>query len=47
VEGGQVTARETFRIVRAEPDDEPVHFGRPRCVYAWWISEELMRETET
>ncbi|MFE5093261.1 hypothetical protein ACFRCI_23590 [Streptomyces sp. NPDC056638] len=36
---------ETFRIVRAEPDDEPV----PRCVYAsWnWLTEDFMRKAES
>lgn len=41
--------KETFRIVRAKPDDEPVHFDRPRCVYAsWsWLTEDFMREAES
>lgn len=34
------------RIVHAQPDDEPVVFDRPRCVYASWITPELMKEVE-
>ncbi|WP_176739403.1 hypothetical protein [Streptomyces sp. EN16] len=39
----------TLRIVYAVPDEEPVTFSRPRCVYAsWlWLTEEFMRETES
>jgi hypothetical protein len=33
-------------IVHALPDQEPVEFDKPRSVYASWITEELMRETE-
>ncbi|MEU3986117.1 hypothetical protein AB0F77_39675 [Streptomyces sp. NPDC026672] len=33
-------------IVRATPDTEPVVFDKPRSVYAYWITPELMRETE-
>lgn len=33
-------------VVHALPDQEPVEFDKPRCVYAAWITEELMRETE-
>lgn len=29
------------------PDVEPVTFDKPACVYASWITSELMRETET
>jgi hypothetical protein len=32
--------------VIALPDQEPVEFTWSRCVYASWITEELMRETE-
>ncbi|MBT2412676.1 hypothetical protein J7I94_19275 [Streptomyces sp. ISL-12] len=35
-----------MRIVHALPDTEPVEFDKPQCVYASWITEELMRETE-
>lgn len=28
------------------PDAEPVVFDKPRCVYAHWITPDLMRETE-
>jgi hypothetical protein len=35
-----------MRIVHALPDMEPVEFDKPRSVYASWITEELMRETE-
>nr|WP_281200826.1 hypothetical protein [Streptomyces antibioticus] len=33
-------------IVRPVPDPLPVVFDKPRCVYASWITEELMRELE-
>ncbi|MFG3014343.1 hypothetical protein ACGFZB_28770 [Streptomyces cinerochromogenes] len=33
-------------IVHALPDQEPVTFDKARCVYAYWVTEELMRETE-
>ncbi|MER7922140.1 hypothetical protein ABTY96_03215 [Streptomyces sp. NPDC096057] len=41
----------TFRepdtvIVRALPDQEPVTFDKPRSVYAYWITPELMKEVE-
>jgi hypothetical protein len=32
--------------VIALPDQEPVVFDKPRSVYASWITEEIMRETE-
>lgn len=37
-----------LRIVRADPDEEPVRFTHPRCVYAaWpWLTEEFMKEME-
>lgn len=37
-----------LRIVRAVPDEEPITFSHPRCVYAsWpWLTEEFMREME-
>lgn len=28
------------------PDTEPVDFDKPRCVYASWITPELMRAAE-
>ncbi|WP_008412949.1 hypothetical protein [Streptomyces sp. SM8] len=34
------------RIVHAQPDDEPAVFDRPRCVYASWITPDLMKEVE-
>lgn len=37
---------EATRRVWAVPDVEPVVFDKPRCVYASWITPELMRETE-
>lgn len=33
-------------IVHARPDMEPVEFDKALCVYASWITPELMRETE-
>lgn len=33
-------------IVHPIPDQEPAVFDKPRSVYASWITEELMRETE-
>lgn len=33
-------------IVHAVPDAEPVAFDKPPCVYASWITPEIMRETE-
>ena len=38
--------RNGWRIVRAVPDLEPVVFDKPRCLYADWITPELMEETE-
>lgn len=37
-----------LRIVRADPDEEPVCCDKPRSVYAaWpWLTEEFMREVE-
>lgn len=37
---------EGARRVWPVPDEEPVVFDKPRCVYASWITPELMRETE-
>ncbi|MFD9205932.1 hypothetical protein ACFVZM_06590 [Streptomyces sioyaensis] len=34
------------RVVRPWPDTEPVEFAMPYCVYAYWLTPELMRETE-
>lgn len=33
-------------VVRAMPDPEPVEFDFPQCVYASWITPEMMREVE-
>jgi hypothetical protein len=33
-------------IVRAVPDPIPVEFSYDPCVYASWITPELMREVE-
>ncbi|MFD5161005.1 hypothetical protein ACFWMJ_23500 [Streptomyces hawaiiensis] len=33
-------------IVHALPDQEPVEFPWAPCIYASWITPELMRETE-
>lgn len=47
VTGALLTLNEdTTRRVWAVPDVEPVVFDKPRCVYASWITPELMRETE-
>jgi hypothetical protein len=35
-----------MRTVHALPDQEPVEFPWSPCVYASWITEDLMRETE-
>ncbi|MEU7243373.1 hypothetical protein [Streptomyces sparsogenes] len=34
------------RIVRAWPDTEPVEFNFLPCVYAYWITPEMIREAE-
>jgi hypothetical protein len=33
-------------IVHALPDQEPVEFPWSPCIYAAWLTPELMRETE-
>jgi hypothetical protein len=33
-------------VVRPVPDAEPVTFDKARCVYAYWITPEIMKEVE-
>lgn len=38
--------RNGWRIVRPVPDLEPAVFDKPRCLYADWITPDLMEELE-
>lgn len=40
------TGEEGARRVWSTPDTEPVVFDKPRCLYADWITPDLMRRTE-
>ncbi|BDM70568.1 hypothetical protein HEK616_40550 [Streptomyces nigrescens] len=43
---GRLIREPDTRVVRAWPDQEPAEFTMPQCVYASWLTPELMRETE-
>ncbi|WP_267486665.1 hypothetical protein [Streptomyces sp. DH12] len=41
-----MTDEDNLRRVWPAPDSEPVSFDKPACVYASWITPEIMREVE-